>query len=175
MQLIPVGRPVYDLQTSLRLLSRADPDLPSVTPDGVYGAETKNAVTAFQQKHGLPSTGEADEATWNAIREEFRIHQNLRTAPNLLAAFPGGSITIEPGSTADVVLIIQVILRAISRVFLDFTTLSITGVYDPPTQQEIRRFQRRVRLPETGNTDKLTWDQLANAYRIVQQENIFFD
>lgn len=175
MQPIPAGRPVFDLQDSLRFLARYDPDLPLITADGVFGSETKNAVTAFQQKYNLPPSGEADEETWNTIREEFRRQKALRSAPNLLTAFPGVLHTVEPGNTDDTVLFIQIILRALARTFLDFTFVSLTGTYDPPTQTEIRRFQRRVLLPETGVTDKLTWDQLANTYRILQQENVFFD
>ena len=35
--------------------------------DGSYGNQTAKSVKAFQNAYGLPATGEADEATWNAL------------------------------------------------------------------------------------------------------------
>ena len=37
------------------------------TADGVYGAETEEAVVSFQADAGLNTTGVADEATWDAL------------------------------------------------------------------------------------------------------------
>jgi peptidoglycan hydrolase-like protein with peptidoglycan-binding domain len=35
--------------------------------DGWYGPDTRAAVVAFQRREGLPVTGVADEATWEAL------------------------------------------------------------------------------------------------------------
>jgi lipoprotein-anchoring transpeptidase ErfK/SrfK len=39
----------------------------SRTPTGYYGAVTKNAVSDFQGRHGLPVTGSVSQATWNKL------------------------------------------------------------------------------------------------------------
>jgi peptidoglycan hydrolase-like protein with peptidoglycan-binding domain len=56
------GDAVLALQRELRQKRRA-----SVPLDGVYGAATTTAVTAFQAHMGLPQTGVANEATWRAL------------------------------------------------------------------------------------------------------------
>jgi peptidoglycan hydrolase-like protein with peptidoglycan-binding domain len=36
-------------------------------PDGLYGERTRDGVMAFQEARGLPATGNADCATWQAL------------------------------------------------------------------------------------------------------------
>ena len=62
-----VGQPIRSLQTMLRVIAESDNTLPSVVPDGIYGKQTMNAVSAFQKKYGIPVTGIADQNTWDSI------------------------------------------------------------------------------------------------------------
>ena len=66
-RLFYVGMPIRTLQTMLRAISRLNSGVPSVIPDGIYGANTVSAVSGFQQTFGLPVTGVVNEGTWNAI------------------------------------------------------------------------------------------------------------
>ena len=45
--------------------------LPSITPDGVYGNRTKEAVQKFQSVFGLPVTGVVDYPTWYKISDIY--------------------------------------------------------------------------------------------------------
>lgn len=56
-------------------------------------------------------------------------------------------------------------LRVIDAAF-DEPLPRISGVYDEPTEQAVRRFQQRFGLPVTGKADLSTWD------RIVQESNL---
>jgi len=38
-----------------------------ITADGQFGPQTTQALTAYQQAHGLPPTGVTDPATWNLL------------------------------------------------------------------------------------------------------------
>lgn len=62
-----VGMPIRTLQTMLRAIARLNTNIPLVIPDGIYGSDTVNAVTAFQQQFGLPATGVVNLGTWNEI------------------------------------------------------------------------------------------------------------
>ncbi len=61
------GKIIEQLQTFLRVISENDSSVPSVTVDGYYGDETKNAVLAVQRINGLDQTGQIGPLTWNAI------------------------------------------------------------------------------------------------------------
>jgi peptidoglycan hydrolase-like protein with peptidoglycan-binding domain len=40
-----------------------------VVIDGVVGPHTKSALRAFQARHGLPATGDCDDATLDALHQ----------------------------------------------------------------------------------------------------------
>ena len=62
-----IAQPVRSLQTMLRVIAQEDGRQPSLIPDGIYGNQTMQAVTAFQRNNGLPATGVTDQTTWEAI------------------------------------------------------------------------------------------------------------
>ncbi len=57
----PPGRGVAALQSALNRFGA------KITVDGSYGRETKRAVIAFQQAHGLHPDGIAGPHTWAAL------------------------------------------------------------------------------------------------------------
>ena len=62
-----ISQPIRSLQTMLRVIGEDDATLPPVVPDGIYGQQTIQAVTAFQRKYALPVTGITDQKTWDSI------------------------------------------------------------------------------------------------------------
>jgi len=83
------GEKVTQLQYMLAVLAEFLPELPSPAFTGSFGAETKAAVTAWQHLAGLPVTGEADGATWDAIYAQFEgIEQTVFREGDLFPADP---------------------------------------------------------------------------------------
>ena len=64
-----VSQPVRSLQTMLRVLAEDD-ELLALIPDGIYGSQTRQAVSAFQRKYGIPVTGVVNQDTWERIAAE---------------------------------------------------------------------------------------------------------
>ncbi len=83
------GDKVQHLQYMLSVLSDFIPQIPSVSIDGIYGANTENAVRAAQGWFGLPITGYTDATTWDNIYDQFAGIENtaLRNQEN----FPNGN------------------------------------------------------------------------------------
>lgn len=65
--------------------------------DGVYGGDTTTAVTAFQKAHGLPETGNVDEATWLELMSG-PIPPVLDRCLGLTATFEGHGFTLAQGN-----------------------------------------------------------------------------
>ena len=65
------GSKVRQMQEQLDRISQTYPALPSVTPDGIYGESTRQAVEAFQRVFNLPVTGVVDYPTWYKISEIY--------------------------------------------------------------------------------------------------------
>ena len=65
------GPKVQQLQEQLNSIASVYTAIPSLTPDGIYGEATQNAVRAFQSVFGLPQTGVVDFRTWYKISEIY--------------------------------------------------------------------------------------------------------
>lgn len=61
------GEKVRQLQQQLNRIAENYPAIPTLVADGIYGAQTAEAVRIFQQIFSLPQTGVTDFATWYAI------------------------------------------------------------------------------------------------------------
>ncbi len=66
------GEDVTVLQDYLNQISDVYPDIPKLTVDGVYGADTEKAVLEFQRIFSLPQSGVAGATTWNQIADIYR-------------------------------------------------------------------------------------------------------
>ena len=65
------GDDVRVIQQYLAALSPVFPRIPALTPDGVFGARTRDAVIAFQEEFGLPINGRVGAITWAAITDVY--------------------------------------------------------------------------------------------------------
>ena len=65
------GVRVEHLQYMLSVLAAYIPEIPSLSVDGIFGSQTRNAVIAAQRRFGLPQTGVVNYATWEAIYDQF--------------------------------------------------------------------------------------------------------
>ena len=65
------GDKVRQLQEQLNRIARNYPLIPVITPDGIYGQNTANAVSVFQSIFGLPANGITDYPTWYKISDIY--------------------------------------------------------------------------------------------------------
>ena len=65
------GEKVRQLQNQLNRIARNYPAIPTVTPDGIYGPATAEAVRTFQRIFNLPQTGVTDYPTWFEVSDIY--------------------------------------------------------------------------------------------------------
>lgn len=65
------GDKVRQIQEQLARVAQVYTSIPRITPDGIFGNATRQAVEAFQSIFGLPVTGVIDYATWYKISEIY--------------------------------------------------------------------------------------------------------
>lgn len=156
---------VMDLQRWLRLLSAVNGGSAASLPvDGICGPATHDAIAAFQKENGLPVTGTADRATWEAIRAAYAEAAARARRPEPVFFFPTHPVgyTLEPGSDGILVYVVQLLLRELLlRDGLPEASLTPDGRYGPRTAEAVRAFQRTRGLPVTGSVDLATWNRLA--------------
>ena len=162
-----VGQPIRSLQTMLRVIAESDPSQPSVVPDGIYGANTVTAVTAFQRRSGLPATGVTDQDTWDAIVRAYEPALILvgETQPIEVILEPGQ--VIRRGEEHPNIFLAQGMLTVLSQAYGSVSQPGFGGVLDLPTAESLESFQQLSFLPVTGELDRITWQQLALQYPLA--------
>ena len=161
-----IGQPVRSLQTMLRVIATHHEDLPSMIPDGIYGKQTANAVSAFQQKFGIPVTGITDQATWDMIVSVYE--------PALMEVSPAQplQIVLEPnqvirsGEDHYSIYLTQALLIAMARSYASIPEPPLSGTLDYGTAESLSAFQRLNNLPVTGELDKRTWKHLVLQFQL---------
>ena len=159
-----IGQPIRSLQTMLRVIAENDDRQPSVVPDGIYGADTTRAVSAFQRRSGLPVTGIADQDTWDAIVPVYQaaLVEVGEAEPLRIILNPGQIIRC--GQQDPHVYLAQAMLIVLSEVYGSIPAPSMTGVLDIPTSDALAVFQELSLLPASGELDKHTWKHLVLHY-----------
>lgn len=128
-----VGRPVFNLQTFLKGISKINDKVYPVVPDGIFGDDTKRSVESFQFAFGLPVTGEVDSDTWALIVEEHKKYIEFLEPVNGLNIITNDKV-IYFGEENEAMLIIQAMMLSVSKLFTNISAVEITGVYDEKTR-----------------------------------------
>lgn len=166
-----VEQPIRSLQTMLRVLAEDDPRLQTVVPDGIYGAATMNAVSAFQRQQGLPITGIVDHTTWDLIvlLYEPALIRVGKAEPIEIILDPGQVFRL--GDSSPYIYLLQSMLTQLSKDHPTITPPGHSGIMDELTVSSLSCFQKLTDLPATGEFDKITWKHLVHHFTLNAHHN----
>lgn len=159
-----VGANVRSLQTMLRVISEHDRRLPIIIPDGIYGQDTINAVSAFQRTNSLPVTGITDQATWEAIARAYDLALIYRDKPEPIQVLLEPDQIIRLGEYNANLYLLQAMLTFLATQEKTISSPSISGTMDKATSDALSAFQRLAGLEATGELDRLTWKNVVQQY-----------
>jgi len=149
------------LQKRIRLLAKEDDRIPSIFIDGIYGAETENAVRVIQQTRGLPVTGIVDYETHRKISEEYdaliRSSERFVGSPDF-DSYEGGVISL--GDSFDGVLALQILFHSIAEQN-DRFNVPRDGVYGEETADAVRLFKALRGMAADDRVDRAFWNELS--------------
>ncbi len=159
-------RPVWGLQYMLSRLAEKHPFLPRLTPDGVFGEKTLEAVMLFQRELLRPVTGVVDRRTWDEISRAWSRLEREQAGPRALRAFPGEGRQVAPGQEREFMALPQLMFRLLSYYLEGVSPDLPDGRHGTASEQNVRWLQERAGLPVTGVMDQATWDALARLYEL---------
>lgn len=157
------------IQTQLNRISNNFPAIPKIeNVDGIYDEKTAEAVRAFQEIFDLPATGEVNESTWyeisyiyTSVKRLAELNSEGLRQQDLERSFPE---VLQQGDTGAAVRSMQYYLAVVGAYYASVLPITITGTYDDATVASVRSFQQTFGLPQTGVTDRQTWNDLYAAY-----------
>ncbi|MBQ4527823.1 MAG: peptidoglycan-binding protein [Clostridia bacterium] len=166
------GGSVTLIQTFLNTISGDYPLIPKIDPvDGVFGENTENAVSVFQQIFNLTPDGVVGRATWNKM---VLLYTGIKNLSELVSEgqqyvsadlqFPE-SITV--GAVGPRVSSAQYFLLIISKFDPRINSVPVTGEFGQLTFEAIKNFQSVYGLDVTGVIDEQTWNTIYDTYSAI--------
>ncbi|MBO5364686.1 MAG: peptidoglycan-binding protein [Clostridia bacterium] len=159
------GENVRLIQYFLSIIAEFNDFIPAPNIDGIYGPNTANAVSAFQESAGLPQTGVIDQSTWDALYSRY-----ASVIAGLPPDYRGGGVPVFPGTalrrgmTGNNVRQLQTFLSKIADFNSSIPKVAITGNFGAETQNAVLAFQREYGLPPRGVVGLSTWNAIAELY-----------
>jgi len=158
------GKPIHSLQTMLCRLASCNDKLETVIPDGVFGEDTRKAVTSFQREHDIPMTGIVDLQTWEAIVEAYERHHIIHgPAYALQIRLQPGQIII-PEEENWHMYMINGMLQALSTQYAGMPPIEGGGMHTGSSVDGVKWLQKRCMQEPTGHIDRHTWRMLSALY-----------
>ncbi len=171
------GLGVESLQYYINYLSDYYPTIPSVAQDGIFGADTENAVIQMQRTFGLNPDGVVGELTWQRMYNAYLgIVSTIPLQYLAGSSVPYPGIPLRLGVEGEEVLLIQQYLSRISQTYPAIPAVNTTGYYGEQTQASVRAFQEYFGLPAvTGTVNAVTWDAISNVFDDVSSGDTIAD
>ena len=155
---------VFEAQSYLRNIGRLDSDISTVVPDGIFAEETTNAVKSFQKKYGLEESGAINFDTWEKIKEKNSEAVFAASEPVQIVNITNDDLPLVKGNDSTLVYTLHLMLNNVASQYDNFTALPLQSLFDENTEREVMRWQRVISHTESGQVDKVTWNNLAEFY-----------
>lgn len=155
---------IFELQSYLRNISRADSDIKRVVPDGIFGEETTASVKSFERKYGFEQTGVVDYERWTKIKQENDRVVFLFSEPRQVAQISLSDLPLRLGDKGNIIYHLKTMLLYLGQKHQNFKSLTVNNIFDEETRDSVRQWQRVIRVEDNGEVDKITWNYLADYY-----------
>ncbi len=160
------GNAVENLQFYINYVANFYPSIPGVTRDGVFGAETENAVRQIQRTFGLAEDGVVGPRTWRALYDAYLgIIDTIPLEYTEASGVPFPGEVLRVGSEGEDVILLQRYLNRISEDYPEIPSVSATGYFGEQTEAAVRAFQEYFGTSAQGGVvDAVTWDAIIDIF-----------
>ncbi len=163
------GNAVRTIQQQLNRIRVNYPAIPAINSvDGVFGAETRAAVRAFQRIFNLTADGIVGKSTWYrisyiyvAVKKLAELNSEGERPQYDDTSFPG---ILRFGDTGSGVQALQLYLKTLAAFNPFLVDVSIDGRFGRQTQNAVRAFQEYYGLFVDGVVGENTWNRLIQEY-----------
>ena len=171
------GPNVVIIQVELNRISQNYPAIPKLpSEDGIFGSRTEASVKAFQQIFDLNPDGIVGPATWYALVRLYTAVTSLSELRSQGQQFYSINWEypdpLQEGDTGDKIRHLQYMLSVLSAYIPAIPPLEMDGIYGPATKNAVLAAQRWFGLPETGEVDDRTWDEIYDQFSGIETTSL---
>ena len=145
----------------LNAIAFLDPDIPYLAVNSVYNGASQTMVKAFQEKYGLPVTGNFTYADWQRLRQ---VYDDMLKSPSIEQAgfvselYPDYYLT--KGMTGDDVKRFQRLLLKICKFDKSIPGVRVNGIFDDLTENSVKKIQDDYGFQINGLVGPLLWKKV---------------
>ncbi|MBQ4139710.1 MAG: peptidoglycan-binding protein [Clostridia bacterium] len=160
------GNAVENLQFYINYISNFYPSIPSVERDGIYGPSTADAVRQVQLTFGLTPDGVVGARTWNALYNAYLgIVSTIPLEYTEASGVPFPGVILRVGSEGEDVVLLQRYLNRISQNYPEIPAVNVTGYFGNQTEAAVLAFQQFFGTSaQNGIVDAVTWDAIVDIF-----------
>ncbi|MBQ7801570.1 MAG: peptidoglycan-binding protein [Oscillospiraceae bacterium] len=167
------GPNVVVIQVSLNRISQNYPAIPKVpTVDGIFGSRTEASVKKFQEIFNLTPDGIVGKATWYALVRLYTAVTSLSELRSQGQQFYAINWSypdpLQQGDTGDKIRHLQYMLSVLAAFIPQIPEVAVDGIFGPRTRDAVLAAQRWFGLPETGQVDDDTWDEIYDQFSGIE-------
>ena len=171
------GPAVVVIQVELNRISQNYPAIPKLaTTDGIFGSRTEASVQSFQEIFGLAVDGIVGKSTWYALVRLYTAVTSLSELRSQGQQFYSINWEypdpIQQGDTGEKVRHLQYMLSILSAYISNIPPITIDGIFGPATRDAVVAAQRWFGLPETGQVDDRTWDEIYDQFAGIENTSL---
>ncbi len=169
LQIGSIGVSVERIQRQLNRISRNYPLIPKIqSVDGIFGADTRDAVIAFQSTFNLEPDGIVGKQTWYKIQYIYVAVKKLAQLDSEGLKYSDiqkqFTTALSFGDTGEPIQALQYYLKYVGIYNQALTPIEVTGTFDSATEQALRSFQTFYGLEPTGILNLNTINKLNQVY-----------
>ena len=171
------GPAVVVVQVELNRIAQNYPAIPKLaTVDGIFGSRTEASVIRFQEIFDLTPDGIVGKATWYALVRLYTAVTSLSELRSQGQQFYSINWEypdpIQEGDTGDKVRHLQYMLSVLSAYIQNVPPVAVDGIFGPATRDAVVAAQRWFGLPETGQVDDRTWDEIYDQFAGIESTSL---
>lgn len=171
------GPAVVVIQVELNRIAQNYPAIPKLgTADGIFGSRTEASVRRFQEIFDLTPDGIVGKATWYALVRLYtavtRLSELRSQGQQFYAINWEYPDPIQEGDTGDKVRHLQYMLSVLSAYIRNIPSVTVDGIFGPVTREAVVAAQRWLGLPETGQVDDITWDEIYDQFAGIENTSL---
>ena len=171
------GPSVVVIQVELNRIAQNYPAIPKLaTVDGIFGSRTEASVRRFQEIFDLTPDGIVGKATWYALVRLYTAVTRLSELRSQGQQFYSISWEypdpIQEGDRGDKVRHLQYMLSVLSAYIKNIPSVTVDGIFGPATREAVIAAQRWLGLPETGQVDDRTWDEIYDQFAGIENTSL---
>ncbi len=140
-------------------------ELPPLSPDGIYGEETRVAVKEFQRIVGITETGIVDIETNEAIF--LKYHESLEI--ELIPYFDAEEFPISLGSTGKAVEALNSLLITLRKRYLDLPRVNNEGYFGKSTEKAIVEIEKILGYDPSGVVGAAFYNRIVKEALIIEK------